>query len=40
MEKPSCPKCESKNVYYRSGLKSFICRICGSIWNKKQEVTK
>ena len=34
--KPKCPECQSKNILYRRGSKSFWCRVCGAEWNKKK----
>jgi ribosomal protein L37AE/L43A len=34
--KPCCPKCESKNVYFRLRVETFVCRICGYIWKKEK----
>lgn len=37
MKKPQCPSCESYDVRFRIGSKSFICRRCGNEWKKPDD---
>jgi len=37
---PNCPKCGSKQVYYRRILKEFVCRRCGHTWKDEKAVSE
>jgi ribosomal protein L37AE/L43A len=30
-ERPECPRCNSKQMHYRSRTKTWVCRICGAV---------
>ena len=37
INRPSCEKCRSYQVLYRVRKNSFICRVCGNEWKKKEK---
>lgn len=38
ISKPICPKCNTKQSYYRLKSKDYQCRACGNSW--KPEIQK
>lgn len=36
-EKPTCPKCEAKQSYYRLKTKDYQCRACGNSWKPEEK---
>jgi len=32
-----CPNCNRMNIYYRLSDNTFICRLCGTTWEKPKE---
>ena len=39
VDKPICPKCNTRQSYYRLKTKDYQCRACGNSW-KSQELKK
>jgi predicted RNA-binding Zn-ribbon protein involved in translation (DUF1610 family) len=39
-KKPQCIKCDSKQILFLKRTNKFLCRVCGTEWDKKKEIVK
>lgn len=37
LHKPKCPKCGRSQILYRVKTDTFLCRLCGHKWERKEE---
>lgn len=40
LDRPKCPSCGRRNIIYRIKTNSFMCRVCGHVWEKPNQSPK